>query len=191
MNEKHCKRCGGTGWLYIENDDEKYIERCPVCDDGVIHICPKCGNVTGRTTWCNNELCIADREIEVEIRRCEKANKYTLENVPKESCEYFFSDIYQYDNGYFSDIDSLEDICNENEIKMPNHIWGTYRRELNMDAVSIVSNQLEEWYEDAFDMVDDKALSELQVALDNFCMNCGVGACYEVDYKVCIILSED
>jgi hypothetical protein len=26
-NEKHCDKCGGTGWLYIENENEKYIEK--------------------------------------------------------------------------------------------------------------------------------------------------------------------
>ena len=46
-NEKHCEVCGGTGWMYVENDEEKYIEKCIVCDDGIIHICPDCGKELG------------------------------------------------------------------------------------------------------------------------------------------------
>lgn len=113
------------------------------------------------------------------------------DNVPRESCEYFFSDSYGYDNGYFDDIDSLEDYCKDNDVEMPKYIWGTYKKELSMDAESIVSNQLEEWYEDAFDSVDGNELSLLQAVLDDFCKNCGVGCCYEVDYKVCVVLRQE
>lgn len=187
-SEKHCDNCGGTGWLYVENENEKYIERCPLCDNGIIHICPECGNITGKSTWCNSKSCRRKRDEESNLRLCEKAIKYTLGNVPKESCEYFFSDVYGYDNGYFSDIDSLEDYCKESNIDMPKFIWGTTQKELSMDAGDIVSDELEEWYEDAFKRVKNDELLKLQLALDNFCENCGVGTCYEVDYKVCIEL---
>lgn len=187
-NEKHCEKCGGTGWLYVENEKEKYIEKCTHCDNGIMHICSECGNITGRSTYCASENCRLKRERESEARRFEKANKYTLDNVPRESCEYFFSDSYGYDDGYFDDIYSLEDYCKDNDVEMPKYIWGTYKKELSMDAESIVSNELEEWYEDAFDRVDDKELFLLQAALDNFCENCGVGNCYEVDFNVCVVL---
>jgi hypothetical protein len=185
-NEKHCDKCDGTGWLYVEKENEKYIERCPVCDNGIIHICPDCGNETGKSTWCNNESCRRKRDEESESRLYEKAVKYTLENVPKEYCEYFFTDTYGYDNGYFTDIDSLEDYCKDNDIDIPKFIWGTSSKSLSIDADNIVSNELEEWYEDAFDRVDGNELAKLQIALDDFCKNCGVGDCYEVNYKVCI-----
>lgn len=187
-NEKHCDKCGGTGWLYIENESEKYIERCTVCDNGIIHICPKCGNVIGKSTWCNNKRCIDIRNEESELALYEKANKYTLDNVPKEFCEYFYSEHYECDEGYFFDIDSLEDYCKDNDVDMPKFIWGTAKKKLFIDADDVVSNALEEWYEDAFNRVNDDELSKLQVALNNFCKNCGVGECYEVDYKVCIEL---
>lgn len=187
-NEKHCDKCGGTGWMYVENENEKYIERCTVCDDGIIHICPDCGNETGKSTYCGNELCWNKRNKEKELKLYEKANKYTLDSVPKEYCEYFFSDIYGYDNGYFDNIDSLEDYCKDNDIDIPKFIWGTSKKELSIDAYDVVDRALEEWYEDAIDRVDDKELEKLQAALDDFCKNCGVGDCYEVDYKVCIEL---
>lgn len=80
-----------------------------------------------------------------------------------------------------------EDYCSDNDVEMPTYIWRTYKKELGMDAESIILNALEEWYEDAFDRVNDKELSLLQAALDNFCKNCGVGNCYEVDFNVCVV----
>lgn len=190
-NEKLCDECGGIGWLYVEQaDSSKYIEKCHNCDDGIVHICPECGNETGRSSWCNNEMCRTDREYKAEQNRYDKATKYTLKNCPEDSCKMFFSDDYGYDNGYFTDLDSLEDYCNDNDIPVPKYIWGTTEKSLSMDAESIVVNALEEWYEDAFDRVDDTELRELQVALDKFCDNCGVGRCYEVDYKTCILIGE-
>lgn len=189
--ENHCEKCGGTGWLYVEKENEKYIEKCPTCDNGIIHICPKCGSVTGKGTWCNNDECRRKRDEESELGLYEKATKYTLESAPKESCEYFFSESFGYDNGYFIDIDSLEDYCRDNEIEIPKFVWGTTEKTLSMDAEDIVSSELEEWYEDAFDRVNDSELALLQAAMDNFCEKCGVGSCYEVDYKTCIILTQD
>ena len=187
-NEKHCDKCGGTGWLYVENEEEKYIERCPDCDNGIVHICSKCGNMTGRSTWCNSEICRIKRDEESEYELYKKANKYTIDNAPKESCEYFYSDHYGYDNGYFDDIGSLEDYCKENDIDMPKFIWGTTQKELSIDAEDVASNALEEWYEDAFERVKNDELLKLQLALDDFCKNCGVGSCYEADYHVCVEL---
>lgn len=187
-NEIHCEKCGGAGWLYVEKEEEKYIERCPVCDNGIIHICPKCGKETGKSTWCNDEFCRIKRDKESELKLYEKATKYTLNSAPKESIEYFYSEHFGYDDGYFIDIDSLEDYCHENHIEIPKFVWGTREKTLSMDAESIVSNELEEWYEDAFDRVDNSELSKLQIAMDDFCKSCGVGSYYEVDYKVCIEL---
>lgn len=187
-NERHCDKCGGTGWIYIENDNEKYIERCPVCDNGVIHICPKCGKELGRITYCTSNQCRLQRDRKEELRLYKNAKKYTLDNVPKESCEYFYHESFGYDNGYFYDIDSLEDYCKENDIDMPKYIWGTYKKTLHIEAYDIIENVLEEWYEDAISMVDDKAMSKLQDSLDEFCVNCGLSDCYEVDYDVCIEL---
>jgi len=187
-NEKHCEKCDGIGWLYVERDNEKFIQKCPTCDNGIIHVCSKCGQELGKYTSCYSEQCVLHREYEREMKRYEKATKYTLENVPKESCEYFYFESYEYNNGYFDDIDSLEEFCKENEIDMPKFIWGTKKKELSIDAYSVVNNALEEWYEDAFDNVNDTSLSELQDCLDKFCKTCGVGDCYDVDYKVCIEL---
>ena len=189
-NEKHCEVCGGTGWMYVENDKEKYIEKCNVCDNGIIHICPDCGKELGRNTYCNSKECRDKRETENQLRIYEKATKYTLSSVPKESIEYFYSDLYGYDEGYFSDIDSLEDYCKENNIEIPKFVFGTKQKQLNIDAYDIVESALEEWYEDAIDRVDDKSLGKLQSDLDDFCKNSGVYTCYEVDYSVCVELEE-
>lgn len=190
-NEKLCDKCGGIGWLYVEKEDgSKYIEKCTVCDNGIIHICPECGNETGRSFICNNRSCRDKREAKNEQRRYEKATKYTFGSCPKDSCKMFFSDTYGYDNGYFDDLDSLEDYCNDNDIPVPEYIWGTTEKSLSMDAYDIVSNKLEDWYEDAIDRIDDKCLQELQKAFDKFCDECGVGNCYDVDYRTCILIGE-
>lgn len=190
-NEKLCDKCGGIGWLYVEKEDgSKYIEKCTVCDNGIIHICPECGNETGRSFICNNRSCWDKREAENERKRYEKAKKYTFESCPEDSCKMFFLDLYEYDNGYFDDLDNLKDYCNDNDIPVPEYIWGTTEKSLSMDAYDIVSNKLEDWYEDAFDRIDDKWLQELQKALDKFCDECGVGNCYDVDYRTCILIDE-
>lgn len=74
---------------------------------------------------------------------------------------------------------------------MPKYVWGTISKSLSLDAGDIVSTALDEWYEEAFEFVDNDSLAKLQTALNVFCKECGVGKCYEVDYKACIILEGD
>lgn len=116
--------------------------------------------------------------------------EYTLDNIPKD-IEMFYCDDYGYNNGYFSEIEELEDYCKDEMIEVPKYIYGTTSEELRMDASDIVDVLLEEWYEDAMENVDDKALEQFQKACDKFCKECGVGACYMVDYNTKIYLKED
>lgn len=116
--------------------------------------------------------------------------EYTLNNIPKDM-EMFYSDYYGYDDGYFSEIEELEDYCKYEGIEIPKYIYGTTSEKLHMDACDIVDILLEEWYEDAIYNVDDNALKEFQKACDKFCKDCGVGDCYTVDYDTIIYLRKE
>lgn len=114
--------------------------------------------------------------------------KYTLANAPKKSIKMLYSDVYEYNNGYFNDIKELSQYCKSNDIDMPEYIYGTTEKLLQMKASDIVKELLDddEWYENAFNDVDSNALDNFQKACDIFCKKCGVGKCYITNYNVCI-----
>lgn len=182
-NEVVCDMCHGTGWLI--NKEKAYFTQCNNCNHGVLNVCKECGDIS-KNTMCWKLACRKKREYENEIIRKEKAKKYTLENCPKESCEMFYSECYDYDEGYDSNLDWIDSLDEEDK---PSYVWGTSRVKFSLDAYDIISNAIEDSFEDAFDRVDELALNKLQIACDEFVKaHDGRLDVYYVDYDVCIEL---
>ena len=130
--EKSCPCCNGVGWLYKTEPDFNYIEKCKACDNGIIYICPDCGEVTRSSFYCNSDICSKKRENQIELDRYNKAIKYDIEflasaEVPAESCEYYYSDVYGYNEGFFSDLEELNDYCKNEGIEVPKYICIIHR----------------------------------------------------------------
>lgn len=188
-NEQLCPKCDGTGWLYIENDNgEKYINKCRDCYDGIITLCEKCGKP--KRGICMDRECRAKHEVEEELNRFNKSIKYTLDNCPKESCEMYYSELYDYNEGYDSFLDWIDDYEKENDTKVK-YVWGTQRIPFTLDCDSMIEYVLEESYEDAYTHIIKEERAKLEIACDEFVKaHNGILDTYSVDYDVCILLEE-
>lgn len=207
-NEELCKTCGGTGIILADNpyglsdDPNRQIGHfpykhqaftlCPDCYNGVVNRCKLCGDII-RPRWslvCN---CAAQQELDkIKQKQVEREAWDKAEEIPedlKENYQFFYSDYYGWDNGYFDDWDSFFDYWNENYEgveERPEYVWVTEKVDMQIDADSIVESATEELYDDAMDDVSNEALGKLQQFLDEWCKTCGVGSAYyeSHEYKV-------
>lgn len=184
-NEKLCPTCDGIGWLESEDG---YLQKCRNCYDGIIEICPKCGKP--KRGMCMNEECRAKREAEQEKSRYDKAHKYTIENAPSENKIMFYSDVYGYNEGYFPEIEDLVDYCEDEDIKVPDYIWGTTETQIFVDAYDIIESACDDLWEGAFDSIGSEDIAELQDFLDDWCANQTGTKTYSVDYSCCILIND-
>ena len=162
-NQRVCEHCDGIGWLY--DFENKFMEKCNKCYNGLIDTCPKCGNdIRG---FCNNDKCWEGREIEREERLFNSAKRrITYKEAVEDGMKMFYSEAYPYNNGYFSDISDLED-CLDEDVEMPKYVWGTTEVALSIDAESVVENACDELHEEAFYNIE--GIDELQDFINEWC----------------------
>ncbi len=110
--------------------------------------------------------------------------------LPKENekdYEYFLSEEYTYNNGYFSDWEEFFDNWkSEHKLKddiRPKYVWVTESVEMSINAESIVEQATEELYEDAYYDISDKEIKRLQEILNNWIKTCGVNTTYYENHK--------
>lgn len=172
-NECECPICGGIGWL---NNNDKYIEKCPYCINGIVKKCEYCGQPMIFNSYNK------------ETERYNRATHYNINSPEINNMDWFYSDLYG-DNGYFSEIGDIIDYCNDRNEKIPKYIWCTKIIPFSIDATDIIDRCLEKSYEDAMDNINDKELNKLQTACNNFVeAHHGRLDTYEVDYTKCIDL---
>lgn len=192
-----CDECGGTGWLLRDN---KWIENCPHCRNGLKDICLYCGDCytgTKHSHLLNSKECYEKEEvikerkrIEDKLIRYEKATKVRYDECPDESKFMMFSENYGYDEGYFTDLDELADYVNsEDEVEMPKYVWATYKIPLSIDADDIIENACSDLHENASDNIFYE--EELQEILDKWCEKQSGVDTYYVDYKLAILVPEE
>jgi hypothetical protein len=179
-NEKLCDTCGGVGWLY--DKEYGYISMCTECYGGIIHLCPKCQQP--KRGMCMNKECRALYDAEEEQKHLAKAIKAKYEDVPAEKRGMLYSRVYPYNEGYFSNIEDLEEYCQDNDVPVPSYVWSTKKFVLSMDAGSIIENACEELHENAMDNIEGE--KELQEFLNAWCANQSGTDTYTVDYKYAI-----
>lgn len=212
-DEEICENCHGIGIVLVDNvyglKDDPYrtslfpythqsLSFCPKCFNGVVHRCSLCGEIMPR----GRTKCDCEKQREIDLKEREDKIREQFEKaplLPKDKLsdyEYFYSECYTSNNGYFRDFDEFfEDWHEEHEDtdEKPEYVWVTKAEKMSMDAYNIVQNAVEDLYEDAFDYVDNDKLEALQEYLDGFCDNCGVGETYYEShkYKVRIPWEED
>lgn len=192
-----CEYCKGTGFVIR---DDKWLEECTKCEHGIVPKCEYCGKPRykkiryGSFQECENPSCKEQKEQdrikrcnENELKQFEKATKWNWDNVPKDKIEFLYHDYYGYNDGYFSDIDELEDYCKDNDIEMPKYVYCTRKIEFSLDAYDWIENSLEESYEDAIDCVSKDSITQLQNACDEFVKKNNLDS-YSVDYTNIVVL---
>lgn len=184
-NEALCQHCEGVGWI----SGDGFIERCNHCyGSGTIQLCPECHKPMCGV--CMEMDCRKKREQVAEESRFNKSVKYTLDTIPKEHSEMYFSEVYGYDDGYFGDIDDLLDYCQSENIKPPAYVWGTDKTMLSLDAMDVVSDACEELHEGAFDSISSEDIKEVQDFFDKWCKRQAGTATYSVNYSYCILIDD-
>lgn len=203
-----CPTCKGLGVVIrhniygLDNDPNKTIMfpykkesliLCPDCYNGVVTRCKFCGKIIPRhKTKCD---CETQREIDRIESEKRAATKLALapEATPAilKKSEYFYSDNYGYNEGYFNEWEDFFDYWHELEYYgdapkvRPEYVWTTEPVDLKLWASDIVSAATEDLYEDAYDSISDKKIEELQKYLDEWCAVSGCGTTYyQGDYKV-------
>ena len=181
-DEKICDTCGGTGWLY--NKKYGYIQVCTVCYSGIIPLCPLCGEP--KRGMCMNKECRAIRDAESEEKALSKAIKAEYKDVPLEHKEMLYSEKYDYNEGYFTDVGEFIDYCKDNDIEVPKYVWSTTKIGLSIDAGSVIESACDDLHEDAYqNITDEKGLQEF---LDAWCAKQTGTDTYTADYKYAITI---
>lgn len=204
-DEVICNSCHGTGIILADNpynlrDDPNkkighfpYVHQsfkfCPDCYNGVVHRCDFCGKII-RPRWnlvCN---CEKSKKIDVEKKKQKKQKEFDKakelpENL-KEDYDFYYSDYYGFNNGYFEDWETFFNYWNENydeKEERPKYVWITEKVNMKIDALSIVESATEDLYEDSMNDISERSLNELQQFLNSWCKSCGIGDTYCESHK--------
>lgn len=164
------------------------MNSCYECSHGIQHVCSKCGKI-GRYNTCYSEQCIHEREIERNAKKFEKATKSTYDKVPSHRKEMMYSEVYPYDEGYFSDLDELYEACEDNDIEIPEYVWSTVSNDITLNAVEIVENACCYLHEQAIHRIT--GIEELQEFLDKWCAKQKGTKSYIVNYEYAILTKKE
>lgn len=147
--------------------------------------CGTCGEIIGQF-YCGP--CIEKRLREEEARRFEKATKI---NVADYDDPLYVDGIGEgdYGDGYFSDIDVLEEHCADREAGMPTYAWACSESGYAFDADRLVDDALEEFYDGAKDQLSAGAVEELQTFLDGWRDRNPISG-WMVDYSRAVLLTD-
>lgn len=203
-NEKICPVCGGTGIVVVENpyglkNDPNYpngvlpyknysISFCKNCYNGVIHVCPDCGQQIPRGYLkCS---CAAEQErqnkqaIKVYMERLANAEKHAPSALGDEfDCAYY--DQYERNDGYFYVWDEFFDWWKDSydsSYEKPEYVWGTTKIHMRLNANDIISSACEDLYEDADSNISSVDIKEMQDFFDKWLKEHGLTA-YEFTYQ--------
>jgi hypothetical protein len=118
----------------------------------------ECGR-TCRKPWTACDTCLEKKRQDKERQKFEAAEKLPWE---KYDGPVYFND------EYYSDVEEMADCLACAGIELPKYVWACRKFGLTLNAVDIISRELEsqEFYEDAFEHV--VAISQLQEAIDEW-----------------------
>lgn len=206
-NEEVCPFCHGTGMRIADNpyglsdDPEKRagwfpyqhqsLTFCSHCYNGVIKRCEHCGEFITRGYTVHN----CEKQKEIDAQEYEKKRQLELIDAPLapsdvlKKSDFFYSDDYGYNDGYFSEWEDFfeywRDNCEDSDCKRPEYVWATDPVRMSINAADIIENATQDLYEDASDDISNSKQKELQDFLDSWCENCGVNMTYyQSKYKV-------
>lgn len=185
-----CTECDGIGWL--QSDNEKTIVKCSKCYDGLIYVCPDCGE-SKFAGYCNSQQCKEKREKEMVLKEYQNFinSKKLRPEEYDENLMVYSDDVDGYDDGYFADVYDFIDYCEDNDIEIPHYIHGTTAQTFFLDIESAIDSALEEMFEDSYSMIDKKSFSELKLAVDKFNKANESIKTYYKDDNTTIILKEN
>lgn len=187
-DEAICPVCLGTGMCIEDNpyglsdDPNKHLERfpykhqsisfCKNCYNGVVHICPYCGEQMPRgrlvcscETACKKQQEARDERIAAEHKLAlSKAEKLEPDALGSKF-DMCSSSWFPENEGYFSDWDEFFEAWHDNEEHheiRPEYVWGTDPVDMAIDAYDSVERACEDLHEDAMCNISHESIVELQ-----------------------------
>ncbi|MCC0671410.1 MULTISPECIES: hypothetical protein [unclassified Clostridioides] len=119
-----------------------------------------------------------------EKSKFEKAKKINIENYEHD----FLYDIKT--ERYFEEIDILKEYYENEEMDLPNYVYGCIPIKFKLNMYEIVKDELEDnHYEDAINHVDKDSLKSLQEVVDKWTESQGIVS-YVQDDDTIILLNE-
>lgn len=200
-NEVVCEECQGSG-LAIANNvyglkgerglnyKKQTIISCQSCYNGVRTMCEFCGELLerGYTKQC---VCEGykeyrrEEEEKTESVNFNKAIKMTYKEYIEEYPDYMIYDVST--DRYFEDLDDLENYYEDEELKLPEYVYGTSRSTIDLDVDDIIESGCDDLYEDAHENL--AGVEGLYKAVEEFNKrNETISATYYLSYKVAVIL---
>ena len=200
-NEELCPKCHGCGVIIVDrpyglSDDpnrtginlftysRQTIIPCPNCYNGIVKKCQYCGKIIPRQRL----VCNCEKQKEIDRENQIQKEKELLNRIPELSEEevdkltYMYSDLYPFDDGYFSDWDDFFDEYNPDDCECrPEYVFPTIEVQFKIDAEDVLDRALEDLYDDARLDISDEDVKELQNYLDEWCKKCGVRDTFDCD----------
>lgn len=197
-NEEICPICGGTGLEIINNpyglsDDPNKIAGvfpykhmsitfCRNCYNGVVRICPDCGQQIPRGFLeCSCEAARQKREekkLEIYLEKLHNAEHHSPSVLGAEfKCAY--SDDYDKNEGYFFNWEDFFDYWNNNHTstdERPEYVWGTQEIHMRLNANDVIDKACEDLYEEAEYDISDNAREEMQTYFNKWLSKNGLTA---------------
>ena len=122
----------------------------------------------------------------IENLNVSNTNFYKYEDVPNESKNMIYCEEL---NRYFYDLEDLFDVCEEEDLNIPEYVYGTQTDMIHINADYIVEEACEDLHEDAYESIDYTDIKKLQKMLDDWCKEQTCTVTYYPDYiyaiKVC------
>lgn len=184
-----CSRCG---ILRLLNESDTAEERAAKREEAAEH-CMKVCVCGGQLDYCYRlrcKDCRAKAEVEKEHKRFDKAEKLALEEYPDEPV-FWEGHTGGMGDGYFSGIDEVMDLCEEEGLEVPEYVWACKSKEFKLDADRILESAVEnqEMYEDAGDDIPDDARGRLQAYLDVWAKEIGLRS-WSPDHTRAVLLRD-
>ncbi|WP_288924746.1 hypothetical protein [Aminobacterium colombiense] len=155
-----CPICQGLG-LIQEGD---YIVPCPDCLNGIARKCQYCGEIISLHKYHHCEPMIQQQQKE-QIEKVKKewaaAEKISLKQAIKN-----YKMLYDYSNDEFIFSSEIEAYLKSKENPL---IFATSTYSIAMDANTIIENECDDLYEDAFENISQSKVDELQEFLNKWC----------------------
>ena len=182
-----CPRCG---LLYMVPLDASAEQRASTMADANRHCIKDC--VCGKPLESHYRLRCADCRARLkEAKRAalyEAATKLSLEDYPAGAL-YWEGHVGDIGDGYFSSMDALLDVCENEGWDVPKYVWACTRHEFQLRADTWLSAEIErqQLYEGAYSDIDSQARTRLQAYLDVWARELGLHG-WTFDHSRAIVL---
>ena len=127
------------------------MESCRACHAGKLYVCEYCGTLN-KTSYCNCEEARNERDGKIDQLNYERAEKLT----PEQYDGWIYREGYGYEEGYFKDVETLEEYCEENNIELPAWVYCCELIDCKLNIDLAIEDMLEDSFEDARNRLKDE-----------------------------------